>query len=50
MNQAIAARPTRLSRLPRFLRSLFGLALAPVIGGAVVFGAVGVIESSQGRI
>ncbi len=47
MNQAIAA---RLSSLPRSLRSLLGLALAPIIGGAVVFGAVGVLEPSQGRI
>ena len=36
MIQAIAA---RLTSLPHFLRSLLGLALAPIIGGAMVFGA-----------
>jgi hypothetical protein len=46
MSQPIAS----FARLPAFLRSLVGLALAPIIGGAVVFGAIGVLELAKGRI
>ena len=41
---------TRSFRPPLFLRSLAGLVLAPLIGGAVVFGAIGVLELAKGRI
>ena len=40
----------RQFRLPLFLRSLMGLSLAPIIGGAVVFAALGFLELAEGRI
>jgi len=48
MSDAIATTRARKFSVPLFLRTLVGLILAPIVGGGIVIGGTGLIDSGGG--